>query len=96
VLTQNNTAVGEFLQKLQVYKATADVEEGTKFFSGMSMVGLDYWGSTVRAVVMKSKQPRKIFVQPNTCLDETTGIVSLKEYEPSLEGLIQSWADRDV
>jgi hypothetical protein len=28
-------AVGEFLHKLQIYKATADVENGTKFFSGL-------------------------------------------------------------
>jgi dipeptidyl-peptidase-3 len=62
----------------------------------MSGVGLEYWGTKVRDVVLKNKQPRKVFVQANTYLDEATGKVTLKQYEPSLEGIIQSWAERDV
>lgn len=89
-------AVGEFLQKLHIYKSTADVENGTKFFTDMSTVGLEYWGTKVRNVVLKNKQPRKVFVQANTYLDETTGQVTLKQYEPTLEGMIQSWADREL
>ncbi len=72
------------------------MEAGTKFFTDMSGVGLEYWGSKVRNVVLKNKQPRKVFVQANTYLDEASGQVTLKQYEPSLEGIIQSWAERDV
>ena len=89
-------AVADFLQKLHVYKSTADVEAGTKFFTHMSSVGLEYWGTTVRDVVLKNKQPRKVFVQANTYLDEASGQVTLKQYEPSLEGIVQSWAEREV
>lgn len=88
-------AMGDFLQKIHIYKSTADVEVGSKFFSDMSNVGLEYWGTKVRSVVLKNKQPRKVFVQANTYLDEATGKVALKEYEPTPEGLIQSWADRE-
>lgn len=90
------TAVASFLQKIHIYKSTADVETGTKFFNDMSSVGLEYWGTKVRDVVLKNKQPRKVFVQANTYLDEATGQVTLKQYEPSLEGIIQSWAEREV
>ncbi|CAK7263119.1 hypothetical protein SEPCBS119000_000320 [Sporothrix epigloea] len=96
ILTTGRKAVGDFLQKLHIYKSTADVTNGVEFFAGkMSLVGLEYWGTKVRDVVMQNKQPRKVFVQANTYLDEATGKVTLKEYEPTFEGLIQSWADRD-
>jgi dipeptidyl-peptidase-3 len=32
IRTKGKEAIGRFLQALQVYKATADVERGTKFF----------------------------------------------------------------
>jgi dipeptidyl-peptidase III len=89
-------AVGDFLQKLHIYKSTADVEHGAKFFTDMSSVGLEYWGSKVRNVVLANKQPRKVFVQANTYLDEGTGKVTLKQYDASCEGIIQSWADRQL
>ncbi|TLS29530.1 hypothetical protein PpBr36_00233 [Pyricularia pennisetigena] len=96
ILTTGRKAVGDFLQKIHIYKSTADVETGTKFFSDMTNVGLEYWGTKVRDVVLEHKQPRKVFVQANTFLDEATGKVECKEYEPSLEGMVQSWVDRDV
>ncbi len=61
----------------------------------MSKVGLEYWGTKVRDVVLQNKQPRKVFVQANTYLDEATGKVTLKEYDPTPEGIIQSFADRE-
>lgn len=78
-----------------MYKATADVETGSNFFKSMTDVGMDFWGSKVRDVVLKNKQPRKVFVQANTYLDEATGKVSIKHYEASPAGMIQSWADRE-
>ncbi|KAK3934786.1 dipeptidyl peptidase [Diplogelasinospora grovesii] len=95
ILTSGRKAVGDFLQKLHIYKSTADVDNGSKFFGDMSGVGLEYWGTKVREVVLKNKQPRKVFVQANTYLDEATGKVSIKQYEPTLEGMIQSWAERE-
>lgn len=56
----------------------------------------DFWGTKVRNEVLRNKQPRKVFVQANTVLDEATGKVELKEYAASVEGMIQSYAERDV
>lgn len=96
ILTAGRTAVGEYLQKLHIYKSTADVEVGTAFYVDMTTVDLDFWGTKVREVVLKNKQPRKVFVQANTTLDETSGKVSIEHYEPSLAGIIRSWADRNL
>jgi dipeptidyl-peptidase III len=89
-------AVGDYLQKLHIYKSTADVETGSEFYSGMTTVDKDFWGSKVRAVVLKNKQPRKVFVQANTTVDDATGAVTLQHYEATLVGMIQSWADRGL
>ncbi|KAK3383378.1 putative dipeptidylpeptidase III [Lasiosphaeria ovina] len=96
ILTSGRKAVGDMLQKIHIYKSTADVEAGTKYFGDMSNVGLEYWGTKVRDVVLQNKQPRKVFVQANTYLDETTGKVSIKQYEPTIEGVVQSWAEREL
>ena len=89
-------AVADYLQKLHVYKATADVKTGTGFYGGMSNVDLDFWGTKVRNVVLDNKQPRKVFIQANTTLDEATGYVSIKHYDATLLGMIESWSDRNL
>jgi dipeptidyl-peptidase III len=61
----------------------------------MSTVGLDYWGTKVRSVVLKNKQPRKVFVQGSTRIEDS-GAVKLTEYEPTPEGMIKSWAERNL
>ncbi|GAO14422.1 uncharacterized protein UV8b_02629 [Ustilaginoidea virens] len=96
ILTTGRNAVADYLRKIHIYKSTADVETGTKFYTDMTTVGLDFWGTKVRNVVLDKKQPRKVFVQANTTLDEATGKVSIKHYDASLVGIIQSWADRSL
>jgi dipeptidyl-peptidase-3 len=55
-----------------------------------------FWGTKVRDEVLRNKQPRKVFVQANTVLDEATGKVELIEYDASLEGMIKSYAEREI
>ncbi|KAK5990836.1 putative dipeptidyl peptidase 3 [Cladobotryum mycophilum] len=96
ILTAGREAVANYLQKLHIYKSTADVENGSKFYNDMTNVGLDFWGTKVRDVVLANKQPRKVFIQANTTLDEATGSVSIKHYDATLVGMIESWADRNL
>ena len=93
ILTHGRPAVEKYLQKLHVYKSTADVEAGKKLYDDITSVN-EWWGTKVRDVVLKNKMPRKVFVQGNTVLNGDK--VTLKEYEPTLEGMIQSYAERDV
>lgn len=47
-----------------------------------------------RDVVLAKKQPRKVFVQPNTFVVD--GKVELKEYPLTNEGVIQSFIERQL
>jgi dipeptidyl-peptidase III len=96
ITTAGRKAVEAYLQKLHIYKSTADVQTGTKFYNDMTHVEPEFWGEKIRNEVLRNKQPRKVFVQANTFLDEATGKVSLVEYEPSLEGMIKSYAERGI
>ena len=93
ILTVGRPAVERYLQQLHVFKCTADVEKGKELYERMTKVD-SWWAESIRPIVLKKKLPRKVFVQANTV--EEDGKVVLKEYEASLEGMIQSWAERDV
>ncbi|KAB8076290.1 dipeptidyl peptidase [Aspergillus leporis] len=88
ILTHGRPAVEKYLQKLHVYKSTADFEAGKKLYDDITSVD-EWWGTKVREIVLKNKIPRKVFVQGNTILDGDQ--VTLREYEPTLEGMIQSF-----
>ncbi|CZT17044.1 probable dipeptidylpeptidase III [Ramularia collo-cygni] len=85
-------AVNVFLQKLQVYKATADLKAGKALYEGITEVN-EFYAEKLRPEVLRQKKPRKVFVQANTVLQGDD--VVLKEYDASPEGLIQSFVDRD-
>jgi len=95
ITTVGRAAVESYLQKLHIYKSTADYEAGAKLYNDMTWVDPDFWGTKIRNEVLRNKQPRKVFVQANTKLDEKTGKVELVEYEASLEGMIKSFAERN-
>lgn len=96
ILTTGRKAVEKYLQKLHVYKSTADFENGKKMYENITAVDQEYWGKKIRDAVLKKKTPRKVFVQANTVLDEESGDVKLVEYEPTAKGMIQSFVERKV
>ncbi|KAK2748715.1 hypothetical protein FQN57_000296 [Myotisia sp. PD_48] len=93
ILSHGRPAVEKYLQKLHVYKSTADYEAGKALYDASTHVD-EWWGTKVRPVVLQKKVPRKVFVQANTVLSGDQ--VVLREYEPTLEGMIQSYAEREV
>ncbi|RVX71904.1 hypothetical protein B0A52_04303 [Exophiala mesophila] len=95
ILSHGRPAVERYLQKLHIYKATADFAAGKKLYDDITNVD-EWWAEKARPLVLKKKTPRKVFVQANTVLNEKTGDVELVEYEPTLEGMIQSYFERDV
>jgi len=94
ILSTGRKAVEAYLQKLHIYKATADVEAGIKMYNEITSVD-DFFAEKIRPVVLSKKIPRKVFVQANTVL-EKSGDVTLKEYDATPEGMIQSFVERDV
>ncbi|GAB7350859.1 hypothetical protein MBLNU459_g1385t2 [Dothideomycetes sp. NU459] len=91
IISHGRPAVEKFLQKLQVYKATADLKNGKELYEGITNVD-EFFATKVRPAVLAAAQPRKVFVQANTVLDGDK--VVLKEYPSTPEGMIQSYADR--
>ncbi|EXJ71737.1 dipeptidyl-peptidase III [Cladophialophora psammophila CBS 110553] len=95
ILSHGRPAVEAYLQKLHIYKSTADFEAGKKLYDDITNVD-EWWAEKARPIVLKKKIPRKVFVQANTVLDENSGDVKLVEYEPTIEGMIQSYVERNV
>ncbi|WPG99597.1 putative dipeptidyl peptidase 3 [Acrodontium crateriforme] len=92
IQSHGRPAVNEFLQKLQIFKATADLKSGTALYEEYTNVD-EWWKTKVRPEVLRQAKPRKVFVQANTFLNGDK--VELKEYEATPEGMIQSFVERD-
>ena len=93
IISHGRPAVENYLQKLHIYKCTADLTAGKELYEKMTDVD-EFNATRLRVEVLRRKAPRKVFIQANTV--EKDGKVSLKEYAPTLEGLIQSFAERDI
>jgi dipeptidyl-peptidase-3 len=92
IKTTGIEAVGNFLTKLQVFKASADLENARQLYCNFTAVESSW--NWLRDLVLNKRQPRKVFVQANTFLNGDC--VELREYEPTPEGLIQSFVERAV
>jgi dipeptidyl-peptidase-3 len=79
-------AIGDFLLKLGVYKALADVDSMTELYSACCEVNGEYLA--IREEVLAKKKPRRVWVQAHT---EIVGEgVVVTEFEPTLEGYMKS------
>jgi dipeptidyl-peptidase-3 len=92
ILDLGRPAVEEYLQKLHIYKSTADVAGARRMYEEITDVE-PFYENMVRPAVLRKKVPRKVFVQANTVA--TDGKVELKEYESDARGMIQSYAERE-
>lgn len=90
--TTGMKAIEKFLTALQVYKATGDVQGGTALYDKYTGVS-DEWLPR-RDIVLAKRQPRKLLLQANTFKDGDK--VTLKEYEATLPGFIESYLERDI
>lgn len=90
VPTVGKAAIGRFLMKLQVYKSTGNVTDGSAMFHAYGTVTPEMLA--YRAIVMARKEPRRLILQPNMLLND--GSVELREYEESPAGVVQSYVDR--
>ncbi|UKZ86030.1 uncharacterized protein TrAFT101_001869 [Trichoderma asperellum] len=92
IRTHGKPALGNMLLHLHMFRCTADAQSCRAYYEKLSSVGGEYieWRETVLA----TKPPPLVFTQANTFLDGDTVIV--KEYEPTVEGVIASWAERQV
>lgn len=75
-----------------MFRCTADAKGCRSYYERLSRVDGEYisW----RETVLMNKPPPLIFVHANTFIDGNT--VTLKQYEPTIEGVIASWVERKV
>jgi dipeptidyl-peptidase-3 len=92
ILDLGRPAVEAYLQKLHIYKSTADYPSAKKLYDDITTVE-PFYENKVRPAVLAKKTPRKVFVQANTV--EKDGKVELKEYESTSQGMIQSYVERE-
>lgn len=84
-------AISEFLTKIQIYKSTADVKRATEMYNTMTSVPDEY--VKLRKIVLDRKKPRMLYTQVHSKLT-ADGKVEFEEFEPSCEGVIQSFITR--
>lgn len=92
ILTHGKPALGKMLLHLHIFRCTGDAAGCRTYYEDLSRVDGEYveW----REAVLMNKPPPFVFVHANTFLDGDT--VTLKEYEPTIEGVLESWAERKV
>ena len=93
VLSEGKAAAGKLLIDLQVRKSTADGAGAREFYTRLT-TPLAGWEGAIRDLVLRKKQPRKVFVQPNTFVEN--GEVVLKEYPLTPAGAIESFIERKL
>ncbi|GME96596.1 unnamed protein product [Ambrosiozyma monospora] len=92
IATVGQKSIEEYLQKLHVYKCSADVKAGSKFFIDQTTIPDEIL--KFRDVVLSKKLPRKQLVQANTFVKGDK--VEVKEYEETELGMIESFAEREA
>jgi dipeptidyl-peptidase III len=92
IISHGKKALTEMLLKLHIYRCTADIHAGKEYFEALTAVD-EKW-LRIREIVLANQIPGKLFVQANTFLKD--GVVEVKEYAPTVDGIIQSWAERDI
>lgn len=91
--THGKPALAHLLLKLHIYRCTADVHGCRRFYEDLTKpdgIFLEW-----RQIMLAGKPAKEVFVQANTFVTDD-GEVVLKEYEPTVDGMIQSWAERMV
>lgn len=91
IFSQGREAIKALLLDLHMWHCTADVKAAEKRYGELTSV-TDEW-LAVRDMVIKSGSSAWIFVQGNTFLGPD-GNVTLKEYDATPLGVLQSWVDR--
>lgn len=81
------------LRKIHIWHCTADVEACRPFYENLSAVDGEF--EAWRKIVESKPEPKWKYVQPNTSLNDD-GTVELIEYEATNEGIIKSFADRNI
>jgi dipeptidyl-peptidase-3 len=90
ISTHGKPAIASLMLKLHIWRCTANARQCREYYVQLTEPTGIYleW----RRILLARQTARQVFVQPNTFI--SGGDVFLKEYAPTVEGMIQSWAER--
>jgi len=86
IKTSGKEAIGNFIKRLQVYKSTANGEEGLKMFEKYSEVDEKF--VNYRSIVLEHKKPRRLELQDD--LKKEGEEIHYVPFKETLEGVIES------
>ncbi len=89
-LTTGFNAIKNFLLKLNVYKATADKENGVKMYEDYSNPNSFFL--ELREIIIANKKPRRVELQGNIIKEKEEFVY--KTYKDNFEGVIESYKER--
>ena len=92
IISHGKAALRQMLLKLHIFRCTADVQACRLYFDDLSRVDNNHleW----RRIVLANSPPKRVFSHANTFVVGEEVVV--KEYPPTPEGVIQSWAERAI
>lgn len=96
-MTVGFPAVRDYLQKLNIYKATGDVEAAQALFNNLTTVPADLLEvNKLMSNVSSKKSSRRLVVQPNLFYDPHNPSIdpTYKSYNTTFEGIVESFVDR--
>jgi len=108
VLEKGKEIIGKLLVEMQIRKSIADGKGAEKFYNELTTPPSQVWEGELRDLVIRKKQARKIFVQPNTILVPSIDAgsapstnhdgdqVHLIDYPTTNIGVIESFLNRNV
>jgi len=108
VLEKGKEIIGKLLVEMQIRKSIADGKGAEKFYNELTTPPSQVWEGELRDLVIRKKQARKIFVQPNTVLVPSVDAgsapstnhdgdqVHLIDYPTTNIGVIESFLNRNV
>ncbi|KYR01753.1 dipeptidyl-peptidase III [Tieghemostelium lacteum] len=85
-------AIGDFLNEIQVLKATGNATAANELFDRLTIQPITGDWLAMRDIVIQKKKPRRVFCQANTVVNNNK--VELVEYDDSPQGLIKSMISR--
>lgn len=92
IRTHGKPALGKLLLRLHMYRCTADVQSCRAFYEDLSSVDGEYLAWQKKVVANRPKHLLYCFA--NTFASDT-GVV-LRQYPATLQGILESWMQRDL
>ena len=92
LLEYGQDIAAKLLLRLQVWKSTGDSENAKEFYYEFSKVN-DYF-LKIKKIIEDKKQPRRLELNNNLVLENSNKSITIKIYNESFEGIIESFRDR--